>query len=98
VRDSDAAKRVCAGAVESFGRIDILVNCAAGNFLATAENLTPKGFKTVMDIDTIGTFTMSSAAFPYLKAAAASTPTPTVGASSLIVNISAMLQYPATHW
>eukprot|EP00983_Pelagomonas_calceolata_P117043 1160378-Pelagomonas_calceolata.AAC.8 len=29
-----------------FGRLDILVNCAAGNFLATAENLTPNGFRT----------------------------------------------------
>lgn len=42
----------------AFDKLTILVNCAAGNFLATAEGLSPKGFKTVMEIDTVGTFTM----------------------------------------
>ena len=32
--------------LSKFGRLDILVNSAAGNFLAPAETLTPKGFKT----------------------------------------------------
>ena len=40
----------CEGAVKAttdkWGRLDILVNAAAGNFLAPAETLTPKGFKT----------------------------------------------------
>jgi len=31
---------------DKWGRLDILVNAAAGNFLAPAEILTPKGFKT----------------------------------------------------
>jgi NAD(P)-dependent dehydrogenase (short-subunit alcohol dehydrogenase family) len=47
--------------------LDILVNGAAGNFLAAAENLSPKGFQTVMAIDALGTFNMTTAAFPYLK-------------------------------
>ena len=50
-----------------FGRLDILVNCAAGNFLSPAEALSTKGFKTVMEIDTIGSFNMALAAFPALK-------------------------------
>ena len=37
-----------------FGRLDILVNNAAGNFLVPAEDLKPKGFRTVIEIDTIG--------------------------------------------
>ncbi len=32
--------------VEQLGSLDILVNCAAGNFLATAEELSPNGFRT----------------------------------------------------
>lgn len=31
---------------QHFGRIDILVNAAAGNFLAAAEDLSPNGFRT----------------------------------------------------
>jgi 2,4-dienoyl-CoA reductase [(3E)-enoyl-CoA-producing], peroxisomal len=47
--------------------LDILVNGAAGNFLAPAEELTPKGFETVLAIDAMGTFNMTTAAFPLLK-------------------------------
>jgi peroxisomal 2,4-dienoyl-CoA reductase len=36
-----------------------LVNGAAGNFLATADKISANGFKTVLEIDTIGTFSMS---------------------------------------
>lgn len=45
--------------LKDFGRIDILVNGAAGNFLAEAEKLSLNAFKTVIEIDTIGTFLMS---------------------------------------
>ena len=70
--------------------IDILVNGAAGNFLATAETLKPKGFKTVMEIDALGTFQMCHAAYPFLKRGRDSMNT------SIIINISATLQYGAT--
>ena len=36
-------------AISKFGRVDILVNGAAGNFLAEAKSLTPKGFKVSVD-------------------------------------------------
>ena len=51
VRDPDACNAVVAFAVHNFGRVDILVNGAAGNFLAEAKNLTPKGFRTVSAFD-----------------------------------------------
>jgi peroxisomal 2,4-dienoyl-CoA reductase len=47
--------------------LDVLVNGAAGNFLAAAEHLSPRGFETVMAIDALGTFNVTSAAFPYLR-------------------------------
>ncbi|XP_034363173.1 peroxisomal 2,4-dienoyl-CoA reductase [(3E)-enoyl-CoA-producing] isoform X2 [Arvicanthis niloticus] len=46
-------------ALKEFGKIDILVNCAAGNFLCPAGALSFNAFKTVVDIDTIGTFNVS---------------------------------------
>lgn len=57
----------CAGAVEEVvkaeGKVDILVNGAAGNFLAQADQISHNGFKTVLEIDTIGTFNMSKEVF-----------------------------------
>eukprot|EP01065_Artemidia_motanka_P005366 TRINITY_DN1259_c16_g1_i1.p2 TRINITY_DN1259_c16_g1~~TRINITY_DN1259_c16_g1_i1.p2 ORF type:complete len:321 (+),score=109.03 TRINITY_DN1259_c16_g1_i1:79-963(+) len=54
-------------AVDTFGQLDILVNNAAGNFLSSLDHITPNGFKTVIDIDTLGTFNMCHAAFEPLK-------------------------------
>ena len=39
-------ERAVQDTVARFGRLDILVNCAAGNFLATAEELSSNGFRT----------------------------------------------------
>jgi NAD(P)-dependent dehydrogenase (short-subunit alcohol dehydrogenase family) len=46
VRKQEDADRVLAATVAHFGKLDILVNGAAGNFLASPEDLTPKGFRT----------------------------------------------------
>jgi peroxisomal 2,4-dienoyl-CoA reductase len=63
VRKFEDCEKVVKYTVEKYGRVDILVNGAAGNFLAQAEKLSTNGFKTVMEIDTIGTFNMSKAAY-----------------------------------
>jgi len=52
-------KKVVAEAVKRFGQIDILVNGAAGNFMATADKLSSGGIRRVIEIDTLGTFHMS---------------------------------------
>lgn len=51
----------------ALGDIDILVCGAAGNFLAQADQLSPNGFKTIMDIDLLGSFNASRLAFNQLK-------------------------------
>ena len=86
VRDPNACASVVQYTLTQFGRVDILVNGAAGNFLAEAKALKPKGFKTVVDIDTLGTYNMSYAAYEALKA----------DGGGSIINISATLQSPAT--
>ena len=85
VRDPEISQKVVQEVVNKFGRLDYLVNSAAGNFLSTAAALTPKGFKTVLDIDAVGVFTMSKAAFEELKKT-----------KGVIINISATLHYGAT--
>ncbi|MDQ2869637.1 MAG: SDR family oxidoreductase [Acidobacteriota bacterium] len=48
VREPEQVKALVARAVERFGRVDGLVNNAAGNFLVPAEDLTPNGFDAVV--------------------------------------------------
>ncbi len=67
VRDSENVNAAFAQAVESMGRLDILVNNAAGNFYYPAEKLSDNQWKAVLEIDLYGTFYCCRAAMPYLK-------------------------------
>jgi peroxisomal 2,4-dienoyl-CoA reductase len=85
VRDYEAVQNAVSRTVEHYGRIDIVVNGAAGNFLCSADQLSANGFGTVVDIDTKGTFNVCRAAFDELKKS-----------GGQILNISATLHYLAT--
>ena len=63
VRKPEDCKRVIANTLGKFGRIDVLVNGAAGNFLASAAKLSTNAVRTVLEIDTLGTFNMAQAVF-----------------------------------
>jgi peroxisomal 2,4-dienoyl-CoA reductase len=95
VRSYPDCERMASEASSRFGSLDILINCAAGNFLTVAERLTSNGFRTVMEVDTLGTFNMSRAAFPFLLEGAKKSPSSN-NLTSCIVNISATLHYGAT--
>lgn len=56
VRDYDAVGEMVDGVVADFGKMTGLVNNAAGNFLSASEDLSPGGFKTVVDIVLHGSF------------------------------------------
>jgi 2,4-dienoyl-CoA reductase [(3E)-enoyl-CoA-producing], peroxisomal len=68
VRDADRVKAMVEQVQRDHGRIDILVNNAAGNFYAPSESLSPNAWKSVIEIDLNGTFFCSQAVFPVMKA------------------------------
>ena len=67
VRDYEQVEAAIAQCAERFGGIDILINNAAGNFNCPTAELSPNGWKTVIDIDLNGTFFCCKAAYPHLK-------------------------------
>ena len=67
VRDPEAVQRVVEEAAAALGPLDIVVAGAAGNFAAPAAHLSPKGFRTVVEIDLIGTFNLLRLAFPRVR-------------------------------
>lgn len=67
VRDYAAVEAAMAKTKAELGPISVLIAGAAGNFPCAAELLSPNGFKSVVDIDLLGTFNASRAAFAQLK-------------------------------
>lgn len=65
VRDVESVQAMVNFADEKFGKIDGLINNAAGNFIVHAEELSPNGWKAVIDIVLNGTFYCSSAVGNY---------------------------------
>ena len=85
VRNPEEVAKAIGATVARFGKVDIVVNGAAGNFLCKAEELSPNGFGTVVDIDLKGTFNVCRGAFEELKKN-----------RGRILNISATLHYLGT--
>jgi len=70
VRDPAQIDAFFAGVTEAYGAPDSLVNNAAGNFVANAVDLSPNGWRAVIDIVLNGTFYCSRAlalGFPNAK-------------------------------
>ena len=78
VRDVEAVKAALVKHHETVGDIDILISGAAGNFPALATEMSANAFKSVVDIDLLGSFNVLQSAFPFIKKPGAS-----------IINISA---------
>ncbi len=61
VRHPDQVDRMVTKTINAFGRIDILINNAAGNFVCKAEDLSPNGWQAVIGIVLNGSFFCSRA-------------------------------------
>jgi len=78
VRDYPAVAAAIGEAAKRWGPLDILINGAAGNFPAPAVGMSSNAFRAVVDIDLLGTFNASRAAFEHLRQP-----------GSVVVNVSA---------
>lgn len=67
VRDPEALRAAMAACRDELGPIGVLVCGAAGNFPCPAEAISPNGFKSVVDIDLLGSFNACHAAFEQLR-------------------------------
>jgi len=83
VRDADGVRAMVEQARADAGRIDLLVNNAAGNFYAPSETLSANAWKAVVEIDLYGTFFCSQAVMPVMREQG----------GGRIVNISMTLHY-----
>lgn len=71
-RDYDAVADSFEKTESALGKIDLVVAGQAGNFYAPVNTMSSKGFKTVIDIDLLGTFHVFKASFEHLNLAGAS--------------------------
>lgn len=67
VRDYSSMEKAVAETVSQLGRIDFVICGAAGNFLATVENLSANAFKSVIDIDVLGSYNTVKACLGEVK-------------------------------
>jgi len=67
VREAESVNDMVAQTVDQLGRIDILVNNAAGNFYAPSAGLSPNGWRAVVETDLYGTFFGCQAVYPVMQ-------------------------------
>ena len=72
VRNHDAVITAFEDCVARFGEIDVLISGAAGNFPARVNDISSNGFRSVLEIDLLGTHHVMTAAYPHLKKPGAS--------------------------
>src|SRR5258708_14648574 len=72
VRDYDKVAAAVKKTRDELGPIDIVLCAAAGNFPAAVAGMSANGFKSVIDIDLLGTFNTCRAAYQHLRRPGAS--------------------------
>ncbi|KAI1804068.1 NAD(P)-binding protein [Daldinia bambusicola] len=71
VRNPENLVKAAERCVKELGAIDFVIAGAAGNFVSPISGLSSNGFKTVMEIDVLGTYNTVKATIPYLVESAA---------------------------
>ncbi|KZT00895.1 NAD(P)-binding protein [Laetiporus sulphureus 93-53] len=85
VRDPKQLHEAVANTIAKYARIDFVICGAAGNFLAPISGLSENGFRTVVEIDAIGTYNTIKATLPYVRESKGS-----------YIHVSATLHYRGT--
>ncbi|KNG84098.1 peroxisomal 2,4-dienoyl-CoA reductase SPS19 [Aspergillus nomiae NRRL 13137] len=100
VRKFDSLKDAVDRCVKELGGIDYVIAGAAGNFLASINQLSVNAFKSVMDIDVLGSYNTLKATLPHLVESAnkhkvdskSLKPSP-LGTGGRIIFVSATIHY-----
>src|SRR5919198_114837 len=61
IREEDQVEALVDRVLERHRRVDVLVNNAGGQYMTPAEDITPKGFRTVVELNVEGTWLMTHA-------------------------------------
>lgn len=69
VREPESVGDAVTEVVERLGAVDFLVNNAAGNFYCPSSELSPGGWRAVVETDLSGTFFLSQAVYPHMRSA-----------------------------
>ncbi|KAF5309776.1 hypothetical protein D9611_013605 [Ephemerocybe angulata] len=85
VRQPASLKEAVAKTIEKFGRIDFVICGAAGNYLAPISGISENAFKTVLEIDTMGTYNTIKATIQHVRAS-----------KGAYIHVSATLHYNGT--
>jgi NAD(P)-dependent dehydrogenase (short-subunit alcohol dehydrogenase family) len=67
VRSFEAVEAAVQACVSTYGRLDIMIANAAGNFVVPAAEMSPNAWRVVIDIDLNGTFHCARAAYSALR-------------------------------
>jgi peroxisomal 2,4-dienoyl-CoA reductase len=101
VRKPELLQQAADRCAKELGSIDFVIAGAAGNFLATIDQISPNAMKSVIDIDVLGSYNTVKATLPYLVESAGKhrtdgkTPPPN-GTGGRIIFVSATLHYAGT--
>jgi peroxisomal 2,4-dienoyl-CoA reductase len=101
VRKPELLQQAADRCAKELGSIDFVIAGAAGNFLATIDQISPNALKSVIDIDVLGSYNTVKATLPYLVESATKYRTdgktlPPNGTGGRIIFVSATLHYAGT--
>jgi len=101
VRKPELLQEAADRCARELGSLDFVIAGAAGNFLATIDQISPNAMKSVIDIDVLGSYNTVKATLPYLKESAEryrtdGTTLPANGTGGRIIFVSATLHYTGT--
>jgi len=101
VRKPELLEQAAARCAKELGSIDFVIAGAAGNFLATIEQISANAMKSVIDIDVLGSYNTVKATLPYLQESAKKYKNdgktePANGTGGRIIFVSATLHYTGT--
>lgn len=85
VRNYEGVQEIFESTADKFGTLDVVIAGAAGNFFSPVVGLSPNTFKTVIDVDLMGTFNLFRASFDHLTKLGTSLMAITAGQAEMAV-------------